>query len=104
MQAWNVEQDCITEHDRRHAMLRNYLTGSATNNREVARAIRPLLEAFLRVACPEYFPPGTLLGPFRDLCVQRLGTPQQILDAPTIQELSDLTEYANRFHHDTNAA
>ena len=52
----------------------------------------------------EYFPPGTLLGPFRHLCSQRVGTPQQILDAQAGQELRDLTEYANRFHHDTNAA
>ena len=70
----------------------------------VAKAIRPLLEAFLRVACPEYFPPERLLGPFRDLCSQRVGTPQQILDAQATQELRDLIEYANRFHHETNAA
>jgi wobble nucleotide-excising tRNase len=102
--AWNVDQDCITEHDRRHALLRNYLAAGAVNNREVARAIRPLLEAFLRVTCPEHFPPGTLLGPFRHQCSQRVGTAQQILDALAVQELADLTEYANRFHHDTNAA
>jgi len=85
-------------------MLREYLARVTSNDREVARAIRPLLEAFLRVACPEYFPPGTLLGPFRNLCSQRVGTPQQILDAQATGELGDLIEYANRFHHDTNAA
>lgn len=104
LRAWNVDQDCITEHDRRHALLRNYLAGVAVNNREVARAIRPLLEAFLRVASPEYFPPGTLLGPFRHLCSQRVGTAQEILVVATLQELGDITEYANRFHHDTNPA
>ena len=104
MRSWDVDQDCVTEHDRRHAMLREYLVGGTPNNREVARAIRPLLEAFLRVACPEYFPPGTLLGPFRNLCAQRVGTSQQVLDAQAVQELGDLVEYANRFHHDTNVA
>lgn len=104
IRSWDVEQDCVTEHDRRHAMLREYLAGGTANNREVARAIRPLLEAFLRVACPEYFPPGTLVGPFRNLCAQRIGTSQQVLDAQAAQELGDLIEYANRFHHDTNAA
>lgn len=104
VRAWNVDQDCITEHDRRHAILREYLTNGAPNHREVARAIRPVLEAFLRVACPEYFPPGTLLGPFRNLCSQRTGTPQEILDAQATLELRDLVEYANKFHHDTNAA
>jgi wobble nucleotide-excising tRNase len=104
IRAWNVDQDCITEHDRRHALLREYIAGGAPNHREVARAIRPVLEAFLRIACPEYFPPGTLLGPFRNMCSQRTGTPQEILDAQATIELRDLVEYANKFHHDTNAA
>jgi wobble nucleotide-excising tRNase len=104
MRSWNVDEDCVTEHDRRHAILREYLVGGTPNIREVARAIRPVLEAFLRVACPEHFPPGTLLGPFCNLCFQRVGTPRQVLDAQAIQELRDLIEYANRFHHDTNPA
>jgi wobble nucleotide-excising tRNase len=104
LRAWDVGQDCITEHDRRHAMLRKYLVTAAPNNREVARAIRPVLEAFVRVAYPEHFPPGSLLGPFRGLCQERLGTPEQILNAADTAELRDVLEYANRFHHDTNPA
>src|SRR5262249_15955882 len=88
--SWNVDQDCITEHDRRHALLRSYLSGTAANTREVAKAIRPLLEGFLRVAFPEYFRPGMLLGPFINLCQQRIGTPHQILDRSAIQELGDI--------------
>lgn len=102
--SWDVDQDSVTEHDRRHTLLRQYLDTGAASSRDVARSIRPLLEAFLRVACPEHFPPGTLLGPFRGLCDQRIGTPQEILNVQSIQELRDLTEYANRFHHDTNPA
>jgi wobble nucleotide-excising tRNase len=104
LRAWDVNQDCITEHDKRHALLREYLVSSVPNNREVARAIRPVLEAFCRVAFPEHFPPGTLLGPFRNLCDQRVNTAQPILDADDLRELRDLTEYANKFHHDTNQA
>ncbi len=104
LRAWDVNQDCITEHDRRHAILREYLVTAAPNNREVARAIRPVLEAFVRVAYPEHFPPGATLGPFRNLCQQRLGATQQILHAADTGELRDVLEYANRFHHDTNTA
>ncbi len=104
LRAWDVNEDSITEHDRQHAMLREYLVSSAGNNREVARAIRPVLEAFLRVAYPEDVPPGTLLGRFRTLCEQRVGTAQQILDETDTRELGDITEYANKFHHDTNPA
>lgn len=104
IEAWDVNNDCITEHDRRHSLLRQYIANRVPNNREVAQAIRPTLEVFVRVAYPDYFSPGARLGSFRDLCEQRVGTAQQILDAADTQELRNLVEYANRFHHDTNAA
>ena len=97
---WNVDQDSITEHDRRHELLRTYLANGGQNEREVACSIRPLLESFFRVACPEHFPPGTRLGNFRNSCQQRVNTAQEILNAQDIQELRDIVEYANRFHHD----
>jgi len=99
---WDVNQDCITEHDRRHTLLREYVDFNTPNNREVAKSMRPHLEAFLRIACPEHFPPGSLLGPFINVCQQRVGTGQQILDVDDLRELDELTEYANKFHHDTN--
>ena len=97
--AWDVGQASITEHDRRHAKLRDYLANGARDLREVARLIRPHLEAFLRVAYPEHFSPGTMLGPFIGLCEQKVGTAQEILDIASIQEMRDLNEYARRYHH-----
>jgi wobble nucleotide-excising tRNase len=104
LRAWDVAQDCVTEHDRRHNLLRNFLAGSTSDRLGIARSIRPHLEAFLRVACPAQFTPSTLLGEFRHRCQQRLGTPDQVLDQTAIQELGEIVEYANRFHHDTNPA
>jgi wobble nucleotide-excising tRNase len=103
--SWDVNADSETEHDRRHTLLRNYVANAAgADQREVARAIRPLLESFLRVAYPQQFPASTLLGPFRNLCDQRVGTTQEVLSRPDTNELANLVEYANRFHHDTNPA
>jgi len=104
IRSWDVSRDMVTEHDRRHALLREYLEAAVPNNREVAQALRPIMEAFLRVAYPEHFPPGTMLGQFRNLCVERVGMPQEILDQADINQLGDLVEYANLFHHDTNPA
>ena len=101
---WDVANDSITEHDRRHRRLTEYSTNGVGDLREVARAIRLHLEAFLRVARPLDFPPGTLLGPFLGICEQRIGTDREILDTNRIQELRELVEYSNRFHHDTNPA
>jgi len=104
IRSWDVNRDCITEHDRRHELLREYTNAAGTNRREVAQSLRPVLESFMRVAYPEDFPPGTLLGPFRGICQHRVGSPEEILSQADIDELRDLTEYANRFHHDTNPA
>jgi hypothetical protein len=101
---WDVAHDAVTEHDRRDTRLRGFLSTGAGDLREVARSIRPHLEAFLRVLCPRSFPPGTLLGQFRNVCRQNLGNPDQLLDQSAIAELDAIVEYANRFHHDTNQA
>lgn len=102
---WDVNQDCITEHDRRHGLVYQYIQGNVgINEREVAVALRPILEAFMRVAYPRDFPPGTLLGPFIGICQQREGTQEEIMPRQHRLELRDLLDYANRFHHDTNPA
>jgi wobble nucleotide-excising tRNase len=104
LRAWVVHHDLITEHDRRHALLRDYLHSSSSDNRKVAEALRPVLERFVRVAYPDWFAPSDMLGKFVNLCQQRIGKPDQILDATRTQDLEDVLVYANRFHHDTNKA
>lgn len=102
---WDVRQDCVTEHDRRHELVSGYLQAAdPAIEREVAAALRPILEAFARVAYPATFPPGGLLGPFIGICEQRVNTPAQILGQADIAELRALLEYANLFHHDSNPA
>jgi wobble nucleotide-excising tRNase len=104
LRLWDVSAHGVTEHDKRHAKLRGYLASQGQNSREIAEAIRPSLEAFLRVAYPEEYPPGTLLGRFLTKCVQRVGGADEILAQYDINELTDLKEYGNLFHHDTNPA
>lgn len=99
IRVWDVARDVMTEHDRRHVQMREFLATGAGGPREVARSIRPHVEGFLRVACPQQFGPDTLLGPFLSVCEQRLGTKEEILDAAAIEELRDLNEYGSRYHH-----
>lgn len=102
---WDVRNDNVSEHDKRHELIRGYLrVADPDREREVAAALRPTLEAFMRVAYPEHFPPGTLLGPFIGVCEQRVGSNNEILSENDITELRALLVYANLFHHDTNAA
>jgi wobble nucleotide-excising tRNase len=104
LRAWAVNEDLINEHDKRHALLRRYLNESLADNRPVAIALRFVLERFVRVAYPDWFEPGDMLGKFVNLCKQRIGTANEILDHARTQELDDILAFANRFHHDTNNA
>ncbi|MEH2551633.1 wobble nucleotide-excising tRNase [Bradyrhizobium sp. AZCC 2262] len=102
---WDVKQDSITEHDKRHAKVVDYIgSNNAADEREVAESLRPILESFMRVAYPEDFPPDSLLGPFLNKCMQRIGQQNQILTQADANELQDLLEYTNKFHHDSNPA
>ena len=102
---WDVRNDSISEHDKRHELVRAYLQAfDPDKERQVAQALRPILEAFMRVAYPENFPPGMLLGPFIGLCKQRVGGNTEILSGGDITELRALLDYANQYHHDTNPA
>lgn len=99
---WDVRNDSITEHDKRYEMIAGYIqSGGSQIERKVAEALRPTLEAFMRVAYPIEFPPGQLLGLFIGVCNQRPGT---IMSQADVTELRSLLDYANKFHHDTNAA
>ena len=104
IQSWDISQDAITEHDQRFFLLRGYASMQSGDRCQVATAIRPHLEGYLRVACPGEFPPGTLLGHFIGKCRQKLGNTGEGIDEKTIIELESILEYANRFHHDTNPA
>ncbi len=102
---WDVRADSITEHDRNYALVNDFIeNGNDENERQVAVALRPMLEAFVRITCPRVFPPGSLLGPFVGRCQQTENTTNQILSQQKRVELRSLLDYANQFHHDTNSA
>lgn len=103
--AWDVSADAVTEHDRRHKLVRDYLhAADHTKEREVATALRHILESYMRVACPAHCPPERLLGNFLLECERKLGGQDEILSEANVRELKQLLGYANRFHHDTSLA
>ena len=100
---WDVNDDLITEHDRRYELVDNYIRdGSSVPEREAAVALRYILETFARVAYPRLCPPGTLLGRFINACERALASGEPALSTDDLEELRALKDYANLFHHDTN--
>ena len=99
---WDIEAAAVTEFDRLHLLVRNYVEAAQGDPQKVAPALRILLESFLRVAFVRHFKPGSLLGSFLQRARGALADGSPILPTEAIQELDDLREYANRFHHSTN--
>jgi len=104
LRAWDVSEDLITEHDRRAVRLEEFVRKNVGEPRNIARDIRHHLEAYVRVAFPRDFPPGRLLGPFVEVCRNRVGTPNEVLGLKESAELGAILTYGNRYHHNTNSA
>lgn len=100
---WDPSIDSLTMHDRSYELLVDYRVNNAGDQREVAQAVRLVLEGYLRAKFPDSFPPGLLLGAFINLTDQRVGQPNQLLDRTKLTDLSAIVAYANLFHHNTNA-
>jgi wobble nucleotide-excising tRNase len=79
LRTWDVSAHGLTDHDKRHAKLQEYLANQGHNSREIAEAIRPSLEVFLRVAYPTDYPPTVKLGDFLSKCHKRVGEVNEIL-------------------------
>ena len=99
---WDLNEELLTENDRRSRELSTYLADGSGNIRQIARDIRPHLESYLRFASPSVMLPETKLGQFKATCEERVGTPDEILSGANLSELGAILEFANRHHHDSN--
>ncbi len=82
----DVTQDAVTEHDRRHALVSDYIAnGSPQTEREAAQALRPILEAFMRVAFPAHYPRRLCSVPSRDFAGSALELQMRFYHRPTSQ-------------------
>ena len=99
---WDIEAAAVTEFDRLHRLVRDYAESAQGDPQRVAPALRILLESFLRVAFVKHFEPGCQLGHFLQRVRRARANGAPIFVDEDIEELDDLREYANRFHHSTN--
>jgi wobble nucleotide-excising tRNase len=102
--SWDVSSDSLTEYDKRHKVLRDHVDADKQDKRYVAQCLRPVMEKYLRIVFPDYYTPGTLLGNFRNHVENLRDNGLRVMSDDDINELRNITEYANKYHHDTNPA
>ncbi len=99
---WDISDAAVTQHDLDSKALREFIASPTQNQcKDVAQLLRPLLESFLRVACPKLFPPGQLLGQFITQAKQAAQNGDPVISVGRLSELENLNTYASRFHHET---
>jgi wobble nucleotide-excising tRNase len=102
--AWDIESEKLGRHDKRHALLMTFAAGRGADSMKVAQSIRPHLEHYLRVACPDKFKHGEMLRDFRNRANSAMRSGSPIISPNKFRELHEIVEFSNQFHHDTNLA
>lgn len=102
LQPWDAEAAAVTEYDRLYKTVLEHAESGQGDSQQVATSLRMVLEGYCRVAFIEHFPPGRLLGEFINIARQAEQAGNALLPTERLDELDDLREYANQFHHNTS--
>jgi len=101
---WDIEDTALSSWDQDVRTLQEFVNESQGNPRDVVRAIRPMLEGYLRSTCIGSFSDGEWLGDF--ICKIRNADEDDPASnfQPILNEIEDINDYSKRFHHNNNSA
>ncbi len=99
----DIDDICSSDYHRHHRLVADYVDGMSTaNTRDIAKAIRPLLEGYYHRRFPGKIPRKMMFGHIIALADKTpAGDPLAHLK-PILKEMGDVNDYAKQFHHDTN--
>ena len=99
----DIDDICASDYYRHHCYVSDYLNGTHKNNiRDIAKALRPMIEGFYHRRFPRMLPKHVTFGQIiAEIAKAQIGSPISHLKK-SLQEMHEVNEYASRFHHDTN--
>jgi wobble nucleotide-excising tRNase len=98
----DIDQECASEYIRNHLLVQDFVKGTHRgNSRDVAKAIRPMLEGYLHRRFPGLIDTGKVFGEVIRSVGRDRASPLCHL-VPLVPEYNDVNSYAGDFHHDTN--
>ncbi len=99
----DIDDMCSSDYYRHHKLVADFVDGKPTpSSRDVAKAIRPLLEGYYHRRFPGVIPRKLLFGQIVGLAIDPSTTGPLVNLRPLAQELLEVNDYAGQFHHDTN--
>lgn len=98
----DVDKECRSPYVRRHDLLLDFVSNGNVDTRQVAQAIRLLLEGYLHRRFPGLIPCDLVFGQVIGV-ISSATAPSPLCHAQClVKELNEINAYAGQFHHDTN--
>jgi wobble nucleotide-excising tRNase len=99
----DIDDLCASDYYRHHCNVSDFVSGVYKGNiRDVAKALRPMMEGFYHRRFPRMLPPRCMFGQIiSTIASAPAGSPLRNLH-PSLHEMGEVNEYASKFHHDTN--
>lgn len=97
-----IDKECESAYFQHHRLLNEFVAGSNSDAKAVAKAIRPMLEGYLHRRFPSLVPKSLMFGQVV-VCIRDAPVTSPLRHAKSlVTELNNINEYAGQFHHDTN--
>jgi len=98
----DVDKECQSPYFHHHGLLVDFVGNGKGDTRQVAKAIRPLLEGYLHRRFPGLIPTDLVFGQVVGF-IATSAAPSPVCYAQSlVHELNEINTYAGQFHHDTN--
>lgn len=99
----DIDDVCASSYYRNYKLVEDFVNGTSTANcRDVAIAIRPMLEGYYHRRFPGILPKHMMFGRVIEKIEQATASSPLVNLQPLVSELWEVNEYASNFHHDTN--
>lgn len=98
----DIDEACESAYFRHHRLLNDFVNGNGSDPREVAKAIRPMLEEYLHLRFPRLIGKSLLFGEVVRMIRDAVAPSPLCYAANLVNELNDVNDYAGQFHHGTN--
>jgi wobble nucleotide-excising tRNase len=100
--AIDVDKECRSPYFHHHSLLVDYMDKGTGDHRQVAIAIRPLLEGYLHKRFPGLIPSELMFGQVVGFIKSAVAPSPVCYAQSLVEDLNEINNYAGQFHHDTN--
>ncbi len=100
---WDIQDATLDAYPRDYELVTDYLTSGAGDPRQVARALRPLMEGYFRVKFPKQFKENEWLRDFIGKVRNADSSSSLYSVRNALDKIEAVKDYSKKYHHATNS-